>query len=237
MGDEGGRSEFRIEPEIAGVGIVLLGDFNPAILTPAWFALNQLLPKGLADDAELTVAHPQHTEFRADWLRLQVTPPFFSASTDDAPYSRLRDLVSILFLEILPHTPLRSLGINRSVHFRVESLEQRDRIGRRVAPTEIWGDWSEDLGATGREGGMTSLTMTQVSVPGRPRGDRINTRVEPSALLDNVENGVFVQVNDHYVPEDTEGAAAYLTKSLAQNFANSLRKSDRIIDRVMSLAL
>lgn len=237
MGDEGGGSALRIEPERAGVGVVLLGDFNPAILTPSWFALNQLLPKGLADEAELTIAHPQHTEFQAGWLHLQATPPFFGASTDDAPYSRLRDLVSALFLDILPHTPLRSLGINRSVHFRVENLEQRDRIGRRLAPTEVWGDWSKELGATGRQGGMTSLTMTQGSVPGRPRGDRISTRVEPSALLDNPETGIFVHVNDHYVPRETEGASTYLTNSLAQNFEASLRTSDKIIDRVMSLAL
>ena len=36
---------MRIEPEISGVSVVLLGDFNPAIFTPAWFALHGLLPE------------------------------------------------------------------------------------------------------------------------------------------------------------------------------------------------
>lgn len=226
---------LRIEPEIAGASVVLLGDFNPAVFTPAWFALNNLLRAPLAANARLDIAHAQQTEFEADWLHLQVTPSHFTASTNQAPYSRLRDLVAALFWDILPHTPLRSLGINRSVHFQVQNLEQRDRLGRRLAPTEVWGDWSEDLGTTGKQGGMTSLTMTQVSVSGRPSGDRINARVESSALLDNPETGVFVQVNDHYVSRETE-AAAYLTNSLAKNFESSLRNSDRIIDRVMSLS-
>ena len=34
---------MRIEPEISGVQVVLVGDFNPAIFTPAWFALYRLL--------------------------------------------------------------------------------------------------------------------------------------------------------------------------------------------------
>ena len=44
---------MRIDPEISGVGIVVLGSFNPAIFTPAWFALHGLLPKSVADSADL----------------------------------------------------------------------------------------------------------------------------------------------------------------------------------------
>lgn len=64
---------MRIEPEISGVGVVVLGDFNPAIFTPAWFALHDLLPRSVAENAGLQVAHQQVTAFDADWLHLQVT--------------------------------------------------------------------------------------------------------------------------------------------------------------------
>lgn len=236
MAAEGNARALRIEPAIAGVSIVLLGDFNPAILTPAWFVLNELLPKPLAASARLEIAHAQHTEFETDWLRLQVTPSRFIASTNQAPYTRLGDLVGKLFLEILPHTPLRSLGINRHVHFRVESLKNRDRIGRTLAPTDVWGDWSRDLGEDGRRGGLTSLTMTQVSINGRPSTDRVNVRVEPSLAIPDRETGVFVQVNDHYVRDKADATTSDLTSILRQEFDNSLLGSDRIIDHVMSLA-
>lgn len=227
---------LRIEPEIAGVSIVLLGDFNPAIFTPAWFALNNLLPAPLATNARLDIAHAQQTEFEADWLYLQVTPSYFIASTSQAPYSRLRDLVAALFRDFLLHTPIRSLGINRNVHFRLESLEHRDRIFRTLAPTRVWGDWSGDLGEDGRCGGMTSLTMAQIAIKGRPSLDGVNVRVEPSLAISDSETGVFVQVNDHYVCKKEDEATSYLANILSQEFDKSLLNGDRIIDHVMSLS-
>lgn len=66
---EGGNG-MRIQPEIDEVGVVLVGSLNPAIFTPAWFALHGLLPESAAESAELEVAHPQLTRFSTDWLRL-----------------------------------------------------------------------------------------------------------------------------------------------------------------------
>ena len=137
------RSEMvdlmRIEPEISGVVVVLLGDFNPAIFTPAWFAMHGLLPQAAADSAKLEVAHHQVTMFSTDWLHLQVTSDRFLADTVQAPHVRVRDLVVRVFKEHLNHTPVRAMGINRSVHFRVGSLAERDQIGRALAPVEPWG--------------------------------------------------------------------------------------------------
>ena len=76
---------MRIEPEISSVSVVLLGKFNPAIFTPAWFALHDLLPKNAADNATLQIAHEQVTEFSTDWLHLQVTVGRFLVATSQAP--------------------------------------------------------------------------------------------------------------------------------------------------------
>ena len=54
---------MRIEPELSSVRVVVVGDFNPAIFTPAWFALYGLLPERVASSANLEVAHPQMTKF------------------------------------------------------------------------------------------------------------------------------------------------------------------------------
>lgn len=232
-GDAGG---FPFEPEIAGVNIVLMGHFNPAIFTPAWFGLTGLLPKRAAEKAALGVAHAQRTEFEAEWLDFQVTTSHLLASTSQAPYGRLSDLVVSLFRDTLPHTPLLALGINRYVHFRVRNLAERDRIGRTLAPVDCWGDWSRDLGDDGHRGGMTSLTMSQVAPARRPNTDQINARVERSNVIEDKETGVFVQVNDHYGAEDERSAGPYLTGILKDGFEASLRHSDSIIGQVMSLA-
>ena len=37
------EEDMRIEPETSGVSVVVLGTFNPAIFTPAWFELHGVL--------------------------------------------------------------------------------------------------------------------------------------------------------------------------------------------------
>ena len=227
---------MRIAPEIAGVSIVLLGSFNPAIFTPAWFALHGLLPKSVAETAELAVAHQHVTSFRADWLRLEVTLERFLVETEQAPHIRVYDLAVRVFKEHLHHTPLKAFGINRNVHFQVESLAVRDRLGRTLAPVEPWGAWGRKLGLDGEHGGMTSLTMSQLNPEERPRGGRINIQVEPSNRIGNGRTGVYVGVNDHFAIDDTGPSSAGRLMDLFEGeFDASLSRSNQVIDQVMSL--
>lgn len=228
---------MRIEPEISGVSVVLLGDFNPAIFTPAWFALHGLLPEDVAESADLQVAHQQVTEFAADWLHLQVAVDRFSIETLQAPHIRLLDLVVRIFKEHLHHTPLRAFGINRQVHFRVKSSAERDRIGRTLAPVEPWGTWGRNLGLDGEYNGMRSLTMSRVNPEGRPTGGQINVTVEPSNQIRNRRIGVYVRVNDHYAGDNAElETAERLMQLFESSFDTSLERSNGIIDHIMSLA-
>ena len=228
---------MRIEPEISGVGVVLLGDFNPAIFTPAWFALHGLLPESTADNANLQIAHSQVLVFSTEWLNLQVTTDRFAANTQREPHIRVRDLVVRVFKEHLYHTPLRAIGINREVHFRVAGPVEQDRIGRMLAPVEPWGSWREELELDGDHGGMTSLTMAQLRPAGRPPGGQVNVTVEPSVRIDGGRSGIRVSVNDHYAvgSADTEGRTQ-LMGFLEDGFDSSIRRSDGVIDHIMSLA-
>ena len=187
--------------------------------------------------ADLQVAHRQVTVFSTEWFSLQVTSDRFSIETLQAPYIRLRDLTARLFKEYLSHTPLNAFGINRNVHFQVQSLTARDRIGRTLAPVEPWGTWGHELGLDGNRGGMTSLTMTKGYPEGRPTGGCINVKVEPSNRIGQGRLGVYVEVNDHYANDGTDpGAGVRLIGLLEDNFDTSISRSDRIIDHVMSLA-
>ena len=227
---------MRIVPEISGTSIVLVGSFNPAIFTPAWFELHGLLPEGTAEIATLEIAHGQATAFKADWLHLNVVPERFTVDTTQAPDVRIRDLVVRTFREHLNHTPLNAVGINRDVHFNVRSLEDRDRIGRRLAPIDPWGEWAEELGLDGMFGGMTSLTMTQVDPEGRPKGGRINVKVEPSVRIGEGRTGVYVNVNDHYPRDADQPEAAEAVMEMLENYFDaSVQRSNRLIDHVMSL--
>ena len=229
---------MRIKPEMDAISVVVVGNFNPAIFTPAWFALHELLPEGAATSAELEVAHPEITQFRSDWLNLEVRTDRFVAQTTQAPYIRVCDLAVRVFKEHLPHTPIRAFGINREVHFCVHAAAERNQIGRALAPVKPWGTWGQQLGASGEQGGMTSLTMTQVAIKGRPSDDRINVKVEPSKRVGDGTMGVYMQVNDHHTTGETDGpgVSGRLMGVLEKNFDSSLAYGENIIDHIMSLA-
>lgn len=229
---------MRIEPEIDGIDIVLVGDFNPTVFTLAWFALHEFLPKPAADGAKVDTIHPQLTAFSFDWLRLPVGTDHFIAGSVQAPYIRVRDFIGRVFTERPGQSSLRALGINRGVHFRVRDRADMDRIGRTLAPVKPWGSWGRGLEPDGGHGGMASLTMSQVKIEGRPSDDRINVKVEPSnPIIGQGRAGIYVHVNDHYTTSDTgPGAGERLLTIVKSGFDGSLAQSDEIVDHVMSLA-
>ncbi len=230
---------MRIKPEISSVSVVLLGNFNPAIFTPAWFALHGLLPEGAADNAELQVAHPTLTMFSTEWLQFEATTDRFLAVTQSAPNIRIRDFVARVFGEHLFHTPVNALGVNRDVHFRAPSQRARDQVGRVLAPVDPWLPCVEKLGLAldSEYGGMRSLTMVDTRPEGRPLGGQVQVTVEPSVRIDNGRSGIYVSVNDHYAANSADAKGnAQLLAFLENDFDSSIRRSDAIIDHIMSLA-
>lgn len=228
---------MRIVPEIGSASVVLVGNFNPAIFTPAWFELHELLPTKAAENANLQIAQGQLTVFSTDWFQLQVTTERFVVETSQAPHVRLCDLVVPIFKIHLPHSPLSALGINFSVHFQVRDSAARDRIGRSLAPVDPWGVWSDKIGLNGDQGGMSSLTMSGANPEGRAEGHRINVTVESSNRVGQGRLGVYVAINDHYaVDSDSPRAGQHLIGLLEANFTRSLNRSTEIVDQIMSLA-
>lgn len=228
---------MRIEPELSTVSCVLLGSFNPAIFHPAWFVVNGLLNRTEIDAADIKLVHREIAAFSTEWLDLQVEPTRFISVTQEAPFIRLLDLVTGTFDEYLSHTPLKMLGINRSVHFSVDDEGTRNRIGKMLAPHEPWGEWGKMIegGTREKRGGLRSLTMEQRDLVDREKGF-ILVKVGPSSIVKS-EIGIFVEINDHYEVTDTDrsqGTQAIM-EILKRQFDTSIKRSEWIIDQVMGL--
>ena len=215
--------------------IVLLGQFNPPIFTPAWFAHNGLLSEGIEGSAQVQVIHPQIADFTADWLHVQVTNDRFLAETQQAPYRRLCELVVRMFSECLHHTPLTAFGVNRNVHFPASDAEARKRMERALAPPEPWNPVRGTLGLDSGHGGMNTIQVSHRRPEGRGEGGQINVTVRPSVLVGEGRTGVFVGVNDHFVADQPDGSTRHLMSFLKAEFSSSRKRSDEIIDHVMSL--
>jgi hypothetical protein len=227
---------MRIEPEIGGCSIILLGHFNPQIFVPMWFAHNKIISEEQANQAVTSVVHPQIAVCQIGKIQIQVQLDRFAAETSEASWIDLADFTRRTF-GLLLHTPINQMGINRFVHFSVGSEEARNRIGNRLAPLDPWGRWGVEMAKNmnGRHGGFLNLIMYQPKPPG-PITGHVQVQVEPSTRI-KANAGIFVHVNDHYLSEPIEKTIGCepIMAELAENFDASIQRSEDLIDQVMSL--
>ncbi len=213
-----------IKPEVTGLNVVLLGDFNPKIFQPAWFAAEGLLQKQETDRAKIEVLHHEISIFELDWLRLQVTRERFAIETTQEPYYEpLRDLALGTF-DLLRHTPIGKLGINVNLHFRMKSEEEWHDFGDQVAPKEIWNNILE-------KPGLFSLIME-----GNHSRDGIKgcmrVKIEPSK---KIHPGIYFNINDHYEVDNIESVIGSdeIIEILKKTWSGSLKRSKEIVDNLM----
>jgi len=215
--------------EIEGVSIVLLGDFNPKIFQPAWFAAQELIRKEEAESAEIEVVHPEVVVFSLDWLRIQVTRNRWISEAQAPHYEPLRDLILGTF-RLLRHTPIRKMGLNRDIHFKMPTEDDWNALGDRLAPKEPWKNILD-------KPGMRRLEMEE------KRSDdfmgHIRIRIEPSV---RIHPGVLVSVNDHYSLPEPEKEVEYVSGSegimniLAQVWGDSIESSKHRASMLVGLS-
>jgi len=181
-----------VEPDSETFSIVVLGDFNPAILQPLWFSVNELISRQEADNADIDVIHKEFASFLISGIKVQVDHSRLGMTAMESQRGpTLRDLV-IGTLLILDHTPLKAIGLNRDLVFEMESDEAWHGVGDRLAPKD---DWIRILESPG---------MQQIVVEGkRPdcSADRVHVRVQPSGT-----RKILIAVNQHYQLKTTEEA-------------------------------
>ena len=231
---------MRKEPELHGVAIVLRGRFNPAIYQPYWFLRHNLISEQAAETARIGAIHPELTKFSIDQdFSIEVDEDRFRIDTAVDPTIRIRDIVVSIFSELLPHTPIAMLGINRLVHFTV-SPAKREQIGLLLAPREPWGDFGRRVtgGSGQRHGGLERITLIQREVGDRAGAGWIKATVEPSRRVGGIDSGIYMEINDHREIDDPNSPvdASLAVEWLADNFEASKRNSESIIDQIMSLA-
>lgn len=234
-----GGPDLAVEIERSHWSIVLLGSFNPSIFHPAWFAKNEVISQEHAESSDVSVIHNEVASMTlGNQIRVTCEANRFQVEVSKAPEIILLDLVSKVFGDLLPHSRVPSFGINKSVHFRASSSEKRTEIGRMFAPTEPWGDFGARIQSSEGEqvGGLMSLRMREIKNDDETTGS-LEARIEPSPALDK-KSGIFVAVNRHFDLRDyKEGSGAIQAiRKLDQEFAQSLKDSDEIIDHIASIS-
>ena len=208
-------------PEIEAASIVVLGSFNPAIFHPLWFKMNQLIRPEEAESAKLEVTHPQISIFSLEWCRLQVdTGRFIVEATDRASFGLISDLVLGTFT-ILDQTPITAIGLNRSMHFKMDSREKWHAFGHMVAPKEVW---SEIMARPG----LCSLIMED---PRETPEGFLRVKVEPSGRIDP---GIFIEMNNHYNLD--KKSVPDMLQILTNSWKDILKKAEDFADYLLKRA-
>lgn len=211
-------------PELQGILLILRGDFNPIIFSPAWFAAEGLIRKEEAEKAETQIIHQDVVNFNLDWLRIQVTRDTFVAETTQDAYEEvLRDLVVGTF-RLLRHTPVKMMGINLQRHYRIEDETQWHNMGHLLTPKEQWDGILDNPG-------MRSVKMEQGKRSDGYKG-KIMIEVQPSS---KVIPGIFFLVNDHYTVENIQDSIGCdeMINILDTNWQASIDVSKERIEKLL----
>ncbi len=188
------------ERELEGMAVVLVGRFNPAIIHPTWLCARELVSTPQQDAAKIEMNSDDISMFRIGAMAFQVVPDRFQLATDsvdEAP--SVIDLVAGIF-EILRHTPMTQMGINRYMHFRMPDENVWHRVGHAIVPKEKWKGFMDDPGTA------------SVTVQGARRGAAskyVRMTVEPSK---RILPGVFIGVNEHFESSDANGVSTLMKR-------------------------
>ncbi len=207
--------------------IVLIGDFNPKIYQPLWFANQQLVRESEAEAATVELVHSDFTSFSTDWFALQVTRERFTATVKAAAYRRhLLDLVFGTFSK-LSHTPIAQLGINAATRLRFRSTQDWNAFGHFLVPKAHWATILKTPGTR------------SVTIEGMRTDDflgRINVIAEP---VQETPDQALIRINDHYDrPFDATGDnASYFLGILEKCYDDSLSRAKAMTDSLLEIFL
>jgi hypothetical protein len=207
------------KPEFQEISIILIGDFNPHIFQPAWFAEQNLIRQQEAEMSDIDFINRDIVSFSLDWMHLQVNKKQFFVGTTQQPYDEvLRDLVIGTF-RLLNQTPIDVMGINSERHFSIKSEEQWPNFEHRLAPKRLWNEVLESPS-------LQSLTMESQHPDGRH--GFIRAQVEPSV---KIQPGIRFNINHHYQVKKTGNilSSEELIDILEHCWNSSLARSNKIV--------
>jgi len=173
-----------LEPDRQTMSIVVLGDFNPSIFQPQWFAVNDLMPREEADAADVNYIGKEFASFTIGSIYVQVDDSRLGLNAVESSRSPLLRDLAVGTLSTLDHTPLRAIGLNLDSQFTMDSEEAWNGVGDMLVPKEKWLRFLDHPG------------MRQVVVEGLRSdcsADRNHIRVQPTSV-----RGVMVSINQHY---------------------------------------
>ena len=176
--------------DIQNIALVILGNFNPAIIHPSWLISKGLIRESDFDSKDIKVVHPEIANFSLRFAEIRVTKTKFEIrSLNEADSVLIRDLAVGLF-SLLGETPIDAMGLNHYLH---KTLERKEIVN--------FGDWLSPLSRWNSIMENPRLLQIQFTDYNKEENPKSTCTIMPSELLptafkfqlnyhfDNIQNG------------------------------------------------
>lgn len=227
--------------QLKTVNIVALGVFDVRCFTPTALLRNDVLtvPEATATDA-LAAIPGQVVTYQSGTLKMSAEQQRIQIDCLAPPYIRAADILSKTLRDnATSPSKIAAVGINTHATWVMEDYETRDRLGRRLAPIDAWGGWSEELKRAAQFGprdprhpGMVSVTMRLPMSDDRKAG-WIDVKVGGTGRPNVPE--ILITINDHYaLPSDEHDADPLaLLATVETRFDSSMKRADEIMASIL----
>ena len=167
--------------------IVIIGSFNPVIITPDWLLENKFITNGDFKQRNIDLINNEFSIFTIPDINIFVSREKFQLSSNRYEVSELLFDLCKNVMELLIHTPVTKLGVNQQNTYSLNNVEERNQLGYKLVPQNVW----KEIIPTYE--GMNLLRITAKRDDEYDGYKKIS--VGPSELDDN---NVTFSINDHY---------------------------------------
>lgn len=201
--------------------IVILGSFNPVIITPFWLANKELIRESEAVSANIRIMHNEIVEYDLDWATFNITQKRFHIKCTQVPYFEIaRDLIVAIF-SILKETPVASFGYNHNKTISLKKQERYYEFGNRLCPLNNWSDFLS-------EPRLQRIDILDKDSKLKKHGNLLITIHAATDL--QVDFGVVININDHYdFSLKNDGGVKFAASLILQYWENSIAISNNTL--------
>jgi hypothetical protein len=226
--------------EMFGSSVIIVGKFNPPIVSPDWLERNQLFGRDDAESARqgtsFLLSH-QASQFETPWCSILVVENQLSVISKGAVTESFKDLAAGI-CSLLPQTPMDAIGLNFYGHFKMTSTDEYHRVGDFFAPKAIWNSiFSADKFNTG----LQDLTM-RVARGARNQKPKNNdfkhVTLQPSG---QILEGIYLQLNDNHdltkaEASDARTASERAAEVVDMQWSDVRRQAEELFDELLRRA-
>lgn len=201
------------------ISIVLIGNFNPAIITPHWLLLKDLIRESDITESPQDIIHPEVSKFNLEFAKIQVTKDRFQVDcSNEAEFPVALDLVISVF-RYLGETPVSAIGLNHTMHVNLKSAKSYRSFGNWLAPLD---NWDEDL----ERPGLLELKMQENHI--EDLGIKNFIIISPSALISPF--GITIQLNYHINVKPQQS----ISELIEVNWKKSELKAEKLVVNIFN---